>query len=67
MRQVEDIEDENCSFGPEMCHQIFGESENIFGYSNLHIRLYYTAASLHTYLGIEYTDKVLYRVRLLLV
>ncbi|XP_049886158.1 histone acetyltransferase type B catalytic subunit isoform X2 [Pectinophora gossypiella] len=41
-----------------MCHQVFGENENIFGYSDLQIRLYYSAGSLQTYLGIEYTDKI---------
>lgn len=41
-----------------MCHQVFGENENIFGYTDLHIKLYYSAGSLQTYLGIEYTDKV---------
>ncbi|KAG6456073.1 histone acetyltransferase type B catalytic subunit isoform X2 [Manduca sexta] len=41
-----------------MCHQVFGENENIFGYTDLHIKLYYSAASLQTYLGIDYTDKI---------
>ncbi|XP_026761468.1 histone acetyltransferase type B catalytic subunit [Galleria mellonella] len=55
---VADIENDDTSFGPEMCHQVFGENENIFGYTDLHIRLYYSAGSLQTYLGIEYTDKI---------
>ncbi|XP_028158582.1 histone acetyltransferase type B catalytic subunit [Ostrinia nubilalis] len=58
VRSPEDIENDEVSFGPEMCHQVFGENENIFGYTDLHIRLYYSAASLQTYLGIEYTDKI---------
>ncbi|CAG4965874.1 unnamed protein product [Parnassius apollo] len=58
VRSVEDIEDDDTSFGPEMCHQVFGENENIFGYTDLHIKLFYSAGSLQTYLGIEYTDKI---------
>lgn len=58
MRTSEDIEDDDTSFEPEMCHQVFGEKENIFGYTGLQIKLYYSAACLQTYLGIEYTDKV---------
>lgn len=58
VRTPEDIENHDSSFGPDMCHQVFGENENIFGYTDLHIRLYYSAASLQTCLSIEYTDKV---------
>lgn len=43
-----------------MCHQVFGDNENIFGYTDLVIKLYYSAGSLQTYLGIEYSDKVMY-------
>ena len=32
-----------------MSHQVFGAKENIFGFSNLDIKLYYTAGSLHQY------------------
>ncbi|XP_061728551.1 histone acetyltransferase type B catalytic subunit [Cydia pomonella] len=58
VRSPDDIEDEETSFAPEMCHQVFGENENIFGYTDLRIRLYYTAGSLQTYLGIEYSEKI---------
>lgn len=60
VRSPDDIEDEEASFAPEMCHQVFGENENIFGYTDLRIRLYYSAGSLQTYLGIQYTEKVKY-------
>lgn len=58
VRSVDDLENDESSFSPEMCHQVFGENENIFGYTDLHIRLYYSAGSLQTYLGIEYTEKI---------
>ncbi|XP_004931327.2 histone acetyltransferase type B catalytic subunit [Bombyx mori] len=58
VRSVDDLENEETSFGPDMCHQVFGENENIFGYTDLHIKLYYSAGSLQTYLGIDYTDKI---------
>jgi hypothetical protein len=32
--------------------------ESIFGYHDLKIQLYYSAARLTTYFGITYTDKV---------
>jgi hypothetical protein len=32
--------------------------ENIFGYKDLAIQLYYSASKLTTYLNIKYTDKV---------
>lgn len=41
-----------------MAHQIFGENENIFGYTDLKIRLYYTAGPLQIYLGMKYSQKV---------
>ncbi|CAH0677783.1 unnamed protein product [Spodoptera exigua] len=58
VREIEDLENDETSFGPEMCHQVFGENENIFGYTDLHIKLFYSAGSLQTYLGIEYTEKI---------
>ncbi|XP_045454646.1 histone acetyltransferase type B catalytic subunit [Melitaea cinxia] len=58
VRTVEDLENDDTSFAPEMCHQVFGENENIFGYKDLQIKLYYTAGSLRTYLSITYSDKI---------
>ncbi|KAJ9589576.1 hypothetical protein L9F63_017214 [Diploptera punctata] len=58
LRQAEDVGDENCVFKPVMSHQVFGESENIFGYRDLQIKLYYSAGRLTTYFGIEYSEKV---------
>ncbi|XP_050354789.1 histone acetyltransferase type B catalytic subunit [Nymphalis io] len=58
VRSAADIENDDTSFGPEMCHQVFGENENIFGYTDLKIKLYYSAGSLKTYLGISYSDMI---------
>ncbi|CAH2095312.1 unnamed protein product [Euphydryas editha] len=58
VRSVEDLENDDTSFAPEMCHQVFGENENIFGYTDLKIKLYYTAGSLRTYFSISYSDKI---------
>lgn len=41
-----------------MAHQIFGNTENIFGYTGLKVRLLYTAGPMHIYLGIEYDQKI---------
>jgi hypothetical protein len=46
------------TFQPEFCHQLFGQSENIFGYKNLRVILYYTASKLNRCISINYSDKV---------
>lgn len=59
VRRREEIEENSSTaFYPEYAHQIFGENENIFGYKDLRIRLYYTAGPLNIYLGQKYTSKV---------
>ncbi len=35
-----------------------GCSESIFGYQDLHVRLYYTAGKLNTYVGLSYKNKI---------
>ena len=40
-----------------MSHQIFGEKENIFGYSDLKVQLYYTAGNL-----VQFYDKTYQKV-----
>ena len=49
VREPADISDGKKSFNPGMSHQIFGAKENIFGYSDLKVQLYYTAANLFQY------------------
>lgn len=58
IRYKEDVDDDSLKFSPLMAHQIFGESESIFGYENLKVRILYTAGPLQTYIGIKYDKKV---------
>ncbi|EDV93659.1 GH19436 [Drosophila grimshawi] len=58
IRDKADINNDALIFHPAMAHQIFGESETIFGYQGLHVRVLYTAGPLHIYLGIEYEKRV---------
>ncbi|XP_057324795.1 histone acetyltransferase type B catalytic subunit isoform X3 [Microplitis mediator] len=57
LRDEGDFKDKETSFLPEMSHQVFGDSETIFGYKDLKIKLYYSAGCLETYLAMSYSDK----------
>uniref|UniRef100_A0A834VF83 Histone acetyltransferase type B catalytic subunit n=2 Tax=Sarcoptes scabiei TaxID=52283 RepID=A0A834VF83_SARSC len=46
------------SFKPEMSYQFFGENENIFGYKDLIIKVYYSCAQLNIYLGLNYQHRL---------
>jgi len=54
VRSVEDLDNDAINFAPGMSHQIFGPKENIFGYANLQVALYYGAASLTQYYNKSY-------------
>lgn len=41
-----------------MTHQLFGEKETIFGYKDLKIDILCTAANLHTYIRVNYSEKI---------
>ncbi|KZC06490.1 PREDICTED: histone acetyltransferase type B catalytic subunit [Dufourea novaeangliae] len=58
IRTVGDLENDETTFKPEMSHQVFGDSESIFGYRDLKVKLYYSAGCLETYLGMTYSEKV---------
>merc|ERR1712110_31607 len=58
VKSPEDLEDPDTRFKPEMCHQIYGDNENIFGFKGLEVNLFMTAGSLQTYLGHTYKEKV---------
>eukprot|EP00039_Didymoeca_costata_P003480 m.67979 g.67979 ORF g.67979 m.67979 type:complete len:412 (+) comp11927_c1_seq1:303-1538(+) len=59
--EVDELQSEDNFFGPEFTHQVFGQKDDgdemkIFGYKNLCVKLFYAAASLHSYLSIEYDE-----------
>jgi len=58
VRNAEEIDDDETTFNPEMSHQVYGENESIFGYKDLRIKLFYSAARLTTYLNVSYSTKV---------
>jgi len=58
VRAEDDCLQNDCAFHPLMSHQIFGESETIFGYKDLEVQLYYHAGSLLTYLSMKCKEKI---------
>lgn len=58
VRDPDNVHDDSLIFHPTYAHQVFGENENIFGYKDLKIGLYYTAGSLNIYLGIKYKNRI---------
>jgi len=46
VRSAEELANPKNIFHPGMCHHVFGPQENIFGYSNLNVNLFYTAGKL---------------------
>ncbi|XP_038046016.1 histone acetyltransferase type B catalytic subunit-like [Patiria miniata] len=58
VREEADVFDDGKIFRPEFTHQLFGQSENIFGYKGLRVQLYFTAGRLMPYLHMTCTEKV---------
>jgi len=58
VRDRNDIENDSINFSPAYAHQVFGENENIFGYKDLKVRIFYTAGPLNMYLGYKYSVRV---------
>ena len=58
VRTAEDVMNDKLDFHPAMSHQIFGDSETIFGYKDLQVKLLYHAGSLLTYLNMTLHEKV---------
>ena len=58
IKTIEDLDDDAIAFRPEYTHQFFGDTEMIFGYKGLKIKMYYTASKLRLYFDVYYSDKV---------
>ncbi|XP_076028263.1 histone acetyltransferase 1 isoform X2 [Oratosquilla oratoria] len=58
VRSAADLENDEVTFKPEMSHQVYGDSESIFGYTGLRVKLYYSAARLATYLSMACDEMV---------
>lgn len=54
VRAEQDIHDEATTFRPELTHQIFGHDQQIVGYKDLRLMLYYNASTLHTFIGMQH-------------
>jgi len=56
---MKDLEenDEN-SFKPLMSHQVFGETEKVFGYIKPVVKLYYCSSTLETYISFRFEEKI---------
>ena len=37
VRNEKDFFDADAAFKPEMCHQVYGDNENVFGYKGLKV------------------------------
>ncbi|EFA12371.1 histone acetyltransferase type B catalytic subunit [Tribolium castaneum] len=61
VRDKQDLEDpprKGSSFKPDMAHQIFGETEMIFGYKKLAINLFYLHNSAKCYVEVQTGGKI---------
>ena len=58
VRNASDVESIKNIFNPAMAHQVYGENENIFGYKDLDINVYYSAGPLDVYYDVKYLQKV---------
>merc|ERR1739838_198077 len=58
VRNPEDLENDGCSFKPEMTHQVYGDNERIFGYSGLKVKVYYSACRFTPYFAFTYKEKI---------
>jgi len=57
IRSEADIDDESKQFPPEFTHQVYA-NEQIFGYKNLSIHLYYLACSMDLYFEATYDEQI---------
>lgn len=58
VRNKDDVFDDSKVFHPDMTHQLFGDSESIFGYKDLKVQIYCSASRMITYVNITYSAKI---------
>jgi len=58
VRSENDVIDDNNVFKPDMSHQLFGDSESIFGYKDLRVDICCTAGRMITYVSVSYSDRI---------
>lgn len=59
VREASDANNAEIEFPPEMAHQVFGETENIFGYKDLKINVLCSAGPLDIYYDVKHSEKVI--------
>ena len=57
IKSADEIDAPKTSFPAEYLHQLYDDEETIVGYMDPEIDVYFTPASMHCYLKIEYEDK----------
>jgi len=57
VKKAEDLKEPETSFDPEYMHHFFDTDEQIVGYMDPEINLYFTPGSMHALLKIEFEDK----------
>ncbi|KAH3757713.1 histone acetyltransferase type B catalytic subunit [Pelomyxa schiedti] len=57
VRRREDIDDESTTFHPEYTHQIVSEDQQIRGYSDLKVLLYYTPSASTCYFAVSFRER----------
>lgn len=58
VRTEDELMNDETTFHPWMSHQVYGDSETIFGYKDLQVKLYYHSGSLLTYLNMNCESKI---------
>jgi len=58
IKSEQDLKDEDTTFYPNYTYQLFGEDEQIIGYKNLKVELYYVASTLYTFLRMSFDQKL---------
>lgn len=58
INNVSDITKTDNIYHPAFAHQLFGDTEQIYGYKGLNIDLYFISSTMQVYLGMRYDERV---------